>query len=76
MVNCAYCEKPLTCDQCRADYVPPTQEQYQALGQPDVLLTCPECGAVLVCHWCKTPYDGLSEEDADRTGPPPGGGAA
>jgi hypothetical protein len=22
---------------------------------------CPGCGEVLVCHWCKTPYDGEGE---------------
>ena len=34
----------------------------RALFQPDCLLTCPACGEVLVCHWCKTPYDGGVEE--------------
>jgi hypothetical protein len=68
MVECAYCEKPLICDECRADYLPPNPESYQALFQPDVLLICSACGAVLVCHWCKTPYDGGSQEEADTAG--------
>jgi hypothetical protein len=51
----------LTCDICRAEYQPPTQEHYEALSRPEVMLTCPGCGSVLVCHWCKTPYDGASE---------------
>ncbi len=68
MVVCAYCDKPLTCDTCRADYVPPTQDHYQALSHSDVLLACTECGAVLVCHWCKMPYDGLSEDESPREG--------
>ena len=36
MVECAYCEKPLICDNCRAEYVPPTEDHYLALSQPDV----------------------------------------
>jgi hypothetical protein len=75
MAACAYCERPLICDQCGADYVPPTEESYQALSQADVLLTCTECGAVLVCHWCKTPYDGLAGDEAGSTGSPGAGGA-
>ncbi|HZW30250.1 MAG TPA: hypothetical protein VFF52_06040 [Isosphaeraceae bacterium] len=70
MVTCAYCEKPLVCDKCRADYTPPSEEVYQALSQPDVLLACPECGAVLICHWCKTPYDGSVQDAADATEAP------
>jgi hypothetical protein len=65
MVDCAYCEKPLVCDNCRAEYVPATEEHYRALSQPDALLTCTGCGEVLVCHWCKTPYDGSDEETTD-----------
>ena len=62
MLDCAYCAKPLICDKCQAEYIPPTEDHYQALSQPDVLLDCPGCGAVLVCHWCKTPYDGLGDD--------------
>ena len=68
MVDCAYCENPLIFDTYRANYTPPNQESYQALSESDVLLTCTECGAVLVCHWCKTPYDGLSENATGATG--------
>ena len=25
-----------------------------------IVITCPECEQVLVCHWCKTPYDGAT----------------
>jgi hypothetical protein len=65
MVNCAYCENPLVCDNCRAEYVPPSEAHYLALSQPDTPLNCIECGETLVCHWCKTPYDGVTEcEDA------------
>jgi hypothetical protein len=63
MVVCAYCEQPLVCDNCQAEYVPPTPEHYQALSRSEVVLTCPECKQVLTCHWCKTPYDGEPEED-------------
>lgn len=63
MVECAYCEKPLICDECGAEYLPPSARHYQALSQRDALLRCPGCGEVLVCHWCKTPYDGSDEAD-------------
>ena len=72
MVTCAYCEKPLVCDKCRADYIPPSEEAYQALSRPEMLLACTECGAVLICHWCKTPYDGSAAAATDS----PGGGTA
>ncbi len=62
MVPCAYCERPLICDGCRADYLPPSQSHYEALSRPEVPLFCPGCGAALVCHWCKTPYDGSGDQ--------------
>jgi hypothetical protein len=70
MVPCAYCEQPLICDQCRAEYAPPSEDAYQALSQADVLLECTACSAVLVCHWCKTPYDGSVEDAADASDAP------
>jgi hypothetical protein len=63
MVSCAYCERDLICDACRAEFVPTSDEQYQALSRPEVAVACPSCGAVLVCHWCKTPYDGSTGDD-------------
>ena len=33
MVACAYCEQPLICDGCQADYRPPSQEHYEALSR-------------------------------------------
>jgi hypothetical protein len=71
MIACAYCEKPLICDDCGAEYLPPSQDHYLALSQPDVLLTCTNCGDVLVCHWCKTPYDGTPEDGAGDVGEGP-----
>jgi uncharacterized CHY-type Zn-finger protein len=63
MVACAYCERPLICDGCQAEYRPPDLEQYEALSRSDEPVFCPACEAVLVCHWCKTPYDGSAAED-------------
>ncbi|MGE3820940.1 MAG: hypothetical protein AB7I30_16120 [Isosphaeraceae bacterium] len=63
MTVCAYCERPLICEHCGADYRPPTAAHYQALSRPEVALACPTCEVVLVCHWCKTPYDGLAGDD-------------
>lgn len=63
MFPCAHCERPLICDGCQAEYVPPTPEAYEALSRPEAALICPECEAVLVCHWCKTPYDGTADDE-------------
>ncbi|MHB1558167.1 MAG: hypothetical protein ACYC61_11950 [Isosphaeraceae bacterium] len=65
MIECPYCEKPLVCEACSAEYVPPTPEHYEALSRPEVPLYCPNCEAMLVCHWCKTPYDGEPEGQDD-----------
>jgi hypothetical protein len=75
MITCAYCERALICEACGADYVPPSAEAYQALSRPDAAVGCPACGAVLVCHWCKTPYDGVDGEEGQGGGdsPAPGG---
>lgn len=66
MIDCAYCEQPLICEECGAYYSPPSQENYDALSRPEVPIECPECGAVLVCHWCKSRYDGF-EGGEDRS---------
>lgn len=58
MTLCAYCERPLICDGCGAEYVPPTRDHYESLSRPEVPVTCTGCGSVIVCHWCKTPYSG------------------
>ena len=68
MIQCAYCEKPLVCDACGAEYVPPSPEHYQALSRPEVPLDCPVCEAVLICHWCRTPYDGDPEDGHNALG--------
>ena len=36
MIDCAYCERPLICESCRTPYMPPSQEHYEALSQPEV----------------------------------------
>ena len=61
-VPCAYCERPLVCEGCGEEYLPPTVGAYQALSRTDVTVVCPACEAPLVCHWCKTPYE---EADGD-----------
>jgi hypothetical protein len=66
MFSCAYCEHPLTCDSCQAEYLPPSQQQYEALSRGEDVITCPTCQQVLVCHWCKTPYDGTTEAGTDE----------
>jgi hypothetical protein len=63
-MKCVYCENPLECDSCRLVYEPPGSAHYAALSRPEVALSCPACGATLVCHWCKTPYDGEGDDEA------------
>jgi hypothetical protein len=67
MVACVYCQRPLICETCQTEYAPPTQEAYEALMRPELPVICPECEAIVVCHWCKTPYDGgeAAEEVGD-----------
>jgi uncharacterized CHY-type Zn-finger protein len=62
MIACAYCEHPLVCDGCQTEYLPPTQEHYEALSRREDVIICPECKQILTCHWCKTPYDGAPDE--------------
>lgn len=64
MLDCAYCERPLICDACGAEFVPSDAGTYQALSQPDYVVCCSSCGELLVCKWCKTPYDGRQVGDA------------
>jgi hypothetical protein len=63
MIPCAHCERPLTCDGCGAEYKPPTPEHYEALSRLELPVTCEACKAILVCHWCKTSYDGVIEDE-------------
>jgi hypothetical protein len=72
MIDCASCERPLICESCGTPYSPPSQEHYEALSQPDVAIECPECGAVLVCHWCKYQYDGQEGDGTEGTDVPRG----
>ena len=65
MPDCAYCEHILTCDACGADYQPASLDEYQGLSAADQPIACPSCGATLVCHWCKTPYDGKGPDEDD-----------
>lgn len=67
MIDCANCDRPLICESCRTPYRPPTRECYEALSHLDVAVGCPECGMILVCHWCKVSYHGLAENNLGRT---------
>ena len=63
-MDCAYCERPLICDACQASHRPTDPDDYRALSSREEAVTCSECGQVLVCHWCKTPYDGQPRAEA------------
>ncbi len=64
MWNCAYCDKPLICEACNTEVIPADESFYEALNDVDKPVFCLECEALLVCHWCKTPYDGTREADS------------
>jgi hypothetical protein len=69
MIPCATCERPLICDACKTDFVPASEAEYRALSQIEYAIFCRKCGAVLVCHWCKEPYDGKTlDEPGDQDG--------
>ena len=61
-MKCVYCENPLECDACGDLYSPKGLDEYQALSRPEIPIACPGCGSILVCHWCKTPYDGEGDD--------------
>jgi hypothetical protein len=63
MIACVYCQNPLICEACQTEYAPPTREAYEALMRIEVPVICPECEAIVVCHWCKTAYNGSGEEE-------------
>lgn len=59
-MRCVYCENPLLCETCDTEFEPVTQEQYEALTRREVPVFCAVCEQILVCRWCKFPYDGES----------------
>ncbi|QEH33102.1 hypothetical protein OJF2_15990 [Aquisphaera giovannonii] len=70
MIDCAYCERPLLCDGCGTPFVPSSPEEYQALSWRDTPIRCPGCGMLLVCRWCKSPYDGRDGQPEGEDGDP------
>lgn len=64
-MQCAYCERPLVCDSCQAEFHPPTPVEYEAMSEVEEEILCPACGETLVCHWCKTAYDGSAEDESE-----------
>ena len=61
-MTCVYCDRPLDCLACDETYSPPGLAEYEALSRPEVPVTCPSCGSILTCRWCRTPYDGRGGE--------------
>jgi hypothetical protein len=67
MLECAYCDKPLICDSCGAEFRPAGPDEYSALSRSEQPVQCPDCSEILVCKWCKTPYDGREAvEESER----------
>jgi hypothetical protein len=65
-MKCAYCENLLVCEACGAEFVAATPEAYEAVVTCNEAVICPACETMLVCHWCKTPYDGQAEDDQEQ----------
>jgi len=65
-MKCAFCENPLICEACGAEFVATTPELYDAISRCDETVPCPACEALLVCHWCKTPYGADPQGDHDK----------
>ncbi len=63
MIPCTSCERPLTCDACGVLYEPESPDAYAALSRIEVPVLCKGCGRMLVCRWCKLPYDGRLDDD-------------
>ena len=57
-MQCVYCDRPLLCESCDVEFEPTTREQYEAMTRREVPVICPTCEAIIVCRWCKFPYDG------------------
>jgi hypothetical protein len=66
MIDCTFCERPLICDRCQAQYAPATLAEYKALSRSELSVKCSSCKSVLICRWCKTPYDGFVDGEAER----------
>ena len=71
-MKCAYCENPLICEACGAEYVAETPEEYEAISTCSEAVLCPACEVVLICHWCKTPYDGQADDETEAGDKPAG----
>lgn len=61
---CAYCERPLICESCNAEFVFADEARYEAFNSAEEPVFCPECEDVLVCHWCKARYEGPQGRDS------------
>ena len=68
-MKCAFCENPLICDACGAEFVAATPELFDAISRCEETVLCPACEALLVCHWCKTPYGAASQDDHEQESP-------
>jgi hypothetical protein len=67
MLKCSFCERPLVCKACKNPYRPTRPEAHAALYQPDMMVFCPECKALLVCRWCDYAYGEEEEEGGGET---------
>ena len=65
-MKCAYCENPLICEDCGVTFLTNTPESYEAISRCEEAIFCPNCEALLTCHWCKTPYDGETEAKTNQ----------
>jgi hypothetical protein len=62
-VKCSFCERPLVCKACGADFEPPDARAHRAVYQADTVVPCATCERTLVCKWCSFVYGDPDEED-------------
>ena len=61
VIKCSFCELPLACKACGKPFQPRSSEAHIAVYQPDMQVSCPECGKMLTCRECGFVYG--EEED-------------
>lgn len=64
-MKCAFCDSPLVCDRCGAEYEPNTPEEYEAIQSREQLVFCRHCEQPLACVWCKTAYEPVADDVED-----------
>jgi hypothetical protein len=62
-MKCCFCDEPLRCKACGADYEPPSARAHEALYEPETAILCPACRRLLVCRSCRFAYGEPTDDD-------------